>query len=49
MSLLIYCLCAQSPGVWRLPRYAEKIILGGKRRLRYQLYTCGYFFTMPRP
>ena len=27
MSLLIYCLCAQSPGVWRLPRYAEKIIL----------------------
>ncbi len=28
MSLFIYCLFAQSLGVYRLPRYTEKIILG---------------------
>ena len=41
MSPLIYCLLA------RYLRYTKKIILGGKRRLRYQLYACGYFFCMP--
>jgi len=42
MSPLIYCFLA------RYLRYAKKLILGGKRRLRYQLYACGYFFRMSR-
>ena len=42
MRSLIYCLLA------RYLRYTKKIILGGKRRLRYQIYGCGCCFRMPR-
>ncbi|MFT5729888.1 MAG: hypothetical protein ACI8PB_004061 [Desulforhopalus sp.] len=42
MSPLIYCLLS------RYLRYTKITILGGKRRLRYQLYACGCFFRMPR-
>ena len=30
----------------RFRRYAQKIILGGKRRLRYHIYACGNFSRM---
>ena len=29
-------------------RYTKNFILGGKRRLRYQLHACGKIFRMPR-